>query len=1309
MKAKYLLVSLGILVLLAAAAANRTQSAQAATIPERAPRRHVAPGSQNAPDAPPSISVGDAAVTETDASGVTAVFTVMLSNAYTNTVTVQYATADGSAQAPADYIAASGILTFPVSTTVRTIPVAIAGDLLDEADETFTLTLSNPVSATLADGQAIGTIRDNDPQPGLSINPATSVNEGSSGTVNAAFTVTLSAPSGQTVTVNYATANGTAISPGDFTAIPSTQLTYTPGQTSGSFTVAVQGDTLDEADETFTVNLSGAVNATIANSTSTGTIVDDDPPPNLSIGDVTVAEGNSGTTNAQFTVSLSAVSGRNISVQYATSAGSAQASADFTTTSGTLNIPAGQPSAVISVPVVGDLIDEDAETFTVSLNNASNAGIATSTATGTINDDDNPPVLSIAGGAVGEGNSGIAAIPFAVNLSVASSKTVTVNYATANGTAVAPGDYTAIPSTQLTFNPGEVTRNVDVVVQGDTLDEANETLTVGLSGPTNASLSAESTGTGTITDDDPQPSLSINSAANVTEGDSGTVSAAFTVTLSAPSGQNVTVNYATANATAVAPGDYTAIPSTQLTFTPGQTSNSFTVAVQGDTLDEADETFTVNLSGAANANIANGTSTRTILDDDPLPNLSIGNVSVTEGNSGTTNAQFTVSLSAVSGRNVSVQYATSAGSAQAGADFTTTSGTLNIPAGQPSAVISVPVVGDLIDEDAETFTVSLNNASNAGIATSTATGTINDDDNPPTISINSSTTVTETNGTPVSAVFQVSLSTPSGKPVTVHYATQNGSAVAPNDYTATSGDLTFSPGQTTQPVTVTVQDDLLNESSPELFSVVLSTPVNASITAGTGTGRIVDNDERPLIRISDASVAEGDSGTRQMVFLVTLRNPAGDIIPSGQPVSVDYKTRNGTATAPEDYTAILTSTLNFAPGVTTLPITVTVIGGTIDEGNEIFFVDLFNPVSASVVDGVGVGTIINDDTAGVLVEPGTSLLTTEGGGSETFTVTLHSQPVAPVTINLVSSDSSEGTVAPASLTFTSANWATPQSTVVTGVDDNLADGNIAYSVQISTASSDPKYNNLAVPAITVINADNDTAGITANPVTGLETSEDGGTAAFVMILNTQPTATVTITLSSSNPAEGILSSPSVTFTPENWDIRRTVVITGANDNLDDGDIPYTILTNPAVSADPNYSGMNPPDASVINHDNDGPAIEWVQPTTSTERFKVPPGQSEIVLEVQAAAGPVAQADIGQVRFYRWDYVNDRHISIGTVLAPDGGDPVFQLVLDANSLLGKDNQVFAVAYDHLGHPSVDQPYIFIFNNFKIYLPSVPRQP
>ena len=328
------------------------------------------------------------------------------------------------------------------------------------------------------------------------------------------------------------------------------------------------------------------------------------------------------------------------------------------------------------------------------------------------------------------------------------------------------------------------------------------------------------------------PALSIGDVA-VSEGNAGAANAVFTVSLSAASGQTVTVNYATANGTAAAGSDYTATSGT-LTFLPGVLSQPISVPVLGDNVYEPNETFVVNLSGAVNALIAHAQGVGTILNDDPVPSISINDVSVPEGNAGTTNAVFNVSLSNPSSQTVTVSYQTADGTATAGSDYGLTLGTVTFAPLVTAQTISVPVIGDRIFEGNETFFVNLSAPVGATIADGQGVGTIIDDD-PPGLSVND---VTAVEGT--TAVFTVTLSPPNpSQTVTVNYITANGSAMAGSDYAPTSGTLTFPPGTATRPISVGINADALVEGA-ETFSINLSGAVNAAIAYAQGIGTILD-------------------------------------------------------------------------------------------------------------------------------------------------------------------------------------------------------------------------------------------------------------------------------------------------------------------------------------------------------------------------------------------------------------------------------------------------------------------------------------
>jgi hypothetical protein len=226
------------------------------------------------PPPPTTLAISDTTVTEGDAGTLNANFVVTLSQPALVDVTVRYDTANFTATAATDYVAASGTLTIPAGQTSRSVTVAIRGDLLYEPTESFTVNLTNPTNALLADSQGIGTIIDNDPRPTIRINDV-SRTEGNAKTTLFTFTVSLSAAAGEAVTLNYATANGTAIAGSDYQA-KTGSLTFAPGETAKTVTVAVLGEKLKEANETFFVNLSGAVGADIVDSQGLGTILDDD-------------------------------------------------------------------------------------------------------------------------------------------------------------------------------------------------------------------------------------------------------------------------------------------------------------------------------------------------------------------------------------------------------------------------------------------------------------------------------------------------------------------------------------------------------------------------------------------------------------------------------------------------------------------------------------------------------------------------------------------------------------------------------------------------------------------------------------------------------------------------------------------------------------------------------------------------------------------------------------------------------------------------------------------------------------------------
>ena len=196
---------------------------------------------------------------------------------------------------------------------------------------------------------------------------------------------------------------------------------------------------------------------------------------------------------------------------------------------------------------------------------------------------------------------------------------------------------------------------------------------------------------------------------------------------------------------------------------------------------------------------------------------------------------------------------------------------------------------------------------------------------------------------------------------------------------------------------------------------------------------------------------------------------------------------------------------------------------------------------------------------------------------------LDSEPTADVTVNVTSGDETEGTVDQSTLTFNATNWNVAQTVTVTGVDDNIDDGDVSYTVSTSTTSVDGNYVGLTGTDVTLTNTDDDAIGITISET--VLTIAEGKSATFNVVLNSEPTADAIVILDSSDPTEGIVDQPTLTFNAANWNIPQPVTVTGVTDGIDDGDVPYTITTT-VSSGDPNYLGFELDDVTVTTTDID---------------------------------------------------------------------------------------------------------------------------
>jgi hypothetical protein len=1008
-----------------------------------------------------TLSVSDGSIVEGNSGSANLTFTVSLSAASATAVTLDYSTANGTAIAGLDYTAASGTVTFAAGELTKTFIVPILGDVEVEGDEAFFVNLSNPSGATILDGQAIGTIRDND-SPTLAINDVT-IFEANSGVTNMVFTVSMSVAPVMPVTVDYATANFTAIAGLDYTA-SSGSLSFAAGEMTKTISVEVYGDSSIELSESFFVNLSNASGATIGDSQGLGTITNDDFA-SISIADVQFTESDAGTSTRTVRVTLSEANPFAVSFNYATQADTAVAGNDYVSASGTVTIPSGETTADISLSIAGDIVAELTERFFVNISSPVNATIADSQGVFTILDNDSVSI-SVSDVSITEGNAGETSAVFTVSLSNSAAFPVSVAFATVDDSANAGMDYTAKTGT-LNFAAGETTKTVTIQISGDLTVEAAEAFILNLNNAENATI-ADSKGVATIANDD-VPAVSIASV-SAQEGNSGVTEFEFLVSLSQPAPFVVSVDFSTTGITAISGTDFTAMSGT-LTIPAGTTTGIVVVPVAGDGLVESVETFRVTLSNAMSATISGGEATGTIQNDDSTT-IGISGTSLDEGNSGNSNAVFTVSLSAPSALDVVFDFSTRDDTARAGSDYAASSGTRVIPAGSTSIQISVPVAGDTLLSEDEAFFVDLANVSGAIAGQVTASAIIRNDDSDVTATISGSS-VGEGNSGERPLTFGIILSGGLESDVSIDFSTVEGTAVAGTDFVASNGAVTFAAGELFKEITVSISGDTTLEAS-ETFTVKLGNTTGApdgfSIPEPIATGGIVNDDF--AVNIAGGSAPEGTAAAGAFTFTVTLSSPA-EIA-----VTVDFTTRDGTAIGGDDYAA-LSGTITFEPGETSVTKTVVFANDAFQEATETLFVDLSN-ASVQIATATATISILDDDAPLIRIEAGNPMLNMEDGADDAgripFRIVLSKAPTIPLTVRLITVDGSAGPddffAINAVVTFAIGQTEFESEVVI--VSDRLAEPDETFSLQLS----DPLNGLLENTSAAFVIRDND--GLTIN-------------------------------------------------------------------------------------------------------------------------------------------------------------------------------------------------------------------------------------
>jgi len=933
------------------------------------------------------LTVDDVYVGEGD--GV-ATLTFRLSEPAPSPMSVDFTAANGSAVrngfAGADYQNfPTTTMLFATGEQVKTFDITLINDGTVEAIQNFYINLSNAVGLVPVDDFALVNIVDNDNgsrAPYVSV-ADTWVDETDG---YATFEIVLDRVAGTSLTVNYATQNGTATG-GDYTST-SGSVTFAPGQMVKTITVPINDDNTNERAEAFSFNLtglSGVAGAQIADGNAMAYIAKSDgallATPTVSVLDATVNEAAADGT-IEIVLQLNAPSATQTSVNVSTNNDSAVrqgfAGADFYRFDTTVVFEPGETVRTISTPIINDATIEQIQHLIIGLDTPVGLNISKPVETISITDDDDgssAPVVSVTDQEIDE-KAGYGT--FVIQLDHAASNPVSVDYETVARTATAGSDFLTT-SGSVTFNPGQTSAQIlveitdDAVAEGAEVFEFNLTSVSGVAGATIGDGQALGTIALSDTPDAFTPNVTIEHT-SFSEGKTDGM-AQVTLKLDAPSSNSTSVDVTTSNGTAVRAGfagaDFATFNMT-VNFDPGETVKTVEFRLVNDAAIEPHQAFYVGLSSPTGLNIPQSYATFGIFDDDNgdrAPSVSVLDRTVNEDDSF---AYFDIVMDRFSPLPVTISYETANGSATDGADYTGEAASVTFNPQETVKTIAIPISDDGASENAETFFLNITGVAGfPGISVAKASGqvTIGESDTSPvatpTVSI-SNTTVQEGAFNSLAEVELV-LNSPALNATSVALTTTNGTAVrsgfAGADFATFSTTVEFQPGETVKTIQFPIINDGAVEPTQE-FTVNLSSPAGLLIGTPSATYTVLDDDPTTVsVAALDVAKDEGDSGVTAFDF-VAFR--AGDTTTAQ---TVDWTAEGfGGGFAPAnssdfDGAGFASGTISFAANETEKTFSVDIATDNVNEGTEAFAVRLSNPSTGLIVlDELASAAILDDDS-----------------------------------------------------------------------------------------------------------------------------------------------------------------------------------------------------------------------------------------------------------------------------------------------------------------------------------------------------------
>ena len=1007
--------------------------------------------------------------------------------------------------------------------------------------------------------------------------------------VTATIEISTSNTTTEDITFILDTPGGTATYGSDYTMATGT-YTIAAGETSTSTEITVINEADFEGDETIILTLSSAAFADLGtNTTYTYTIQNDDT---VSVGVTTTESGGAtaveetATSTDSYTIVLDSqpTDSVTIAVTGDTQATASTSSIVFTTENW------DTPVTVTVAPVVDDVDEASPHTSTIThaatSNDVNYNGIGIGDVTVSITDNDTAGVsVSAISGNTTEAS---ATSTFTVVLDSEPTSTVSI--------AVESSDLTegTINTSTLVFTSADWNTPKTVVATGvdDGVDDGDVAYTITLSAviSDDGSYSGINPNDVNVTNvDDDVVGITVTESGGTTLVAEAGGTDSYTIVLDSEPTNSVTVT--------VTSDAQSTVSTSSIVFTAANWDTAVTVTVSAvnDDIDEASPhgssiTHTATSVDASYNDIEILNVNASVTDNDTA------GVTVTESGGTTVITEaggtdsYTIVLASEPLGDVTVDIAVDADVSVSTSSLVFTSANWDT-----TQTVTVTAVNDDIDEiSPHTGTVShsLSSTDGAynGLAVSNVSASITDNDTAGVTVVESAGSTAVSESAVDTDSYTIVLDSEPTDPVTV--------AINPGaQATISTSSIVFTTANWDTPVTVTVSsvNDDIDEASPHTGTITHTVTSNDSIYNGitvVDVSASVTDDDTAGVTLSQSgdTTAVTEVGETDSYTIVLDSEPTNSVT-----ISV----------TPDTQTTVSTSSVVFTSANWDTPVTVTVsaVDDDVDESSPHLSTITHTATSGDAnYDAIAVAnvtpSITDNDTAGVTVtESAGATIITEAGVTDSYTVVLDSEPTNDVTLAV--SPDADSTVSTSSIVFTSANWDTAVTVTVTAVNDDIDEASPHTSTVTHTATSnDSNYDAIGVDTVTASVTDNDTAGITVSDISG-NTTEAGATSTFTVVLESEPTANVSIDLATSDATEGTVGAAQLTFTSANWDTAQTVTVTGVDDDVDEGNVAYTVTLAVAVSDDASYSGVNPDDVSVTNTDDDTVGITVTESADST--------------------------------------------------------------------------------------------------------------